>query len=191
MSPPAELTSDSELIARVLQGDKAEYAVLVTRYQERLYRFALGSTGDPDTAADMVQDTFVKAYTSLSTCRERERFGSWLFRILRNRCMDFQKEHRRRDVSLNENFDGISRLGSPDGDLARAGLRNALEQALLHLPDAQREAFLLKHVQDLSYEEIGSLLGVGASALKMRVARAREVLRTTMRELGYEHSRLL
>lgn len=177
--------SDAELVARILGGDRDAYAVLVRQYEGRLYRHALGMVRDPDAATDLVQDSFVKAYTSLSTCQDPERFGGWLFRILRNRCTDYLKEHRRRDVSLELDAQFASERDHPHRDLERLELRGAVERALAALPEGQREAFLMKHVEGLSYEEMAEVLGARISALKMRVARAREALRATLEALGH------
>jgi RNA polymerase sigma-70 factor, ECF subfamily len=185
---PVDEPSDAELIGRVLSGQRDVYERIVERYQGPLYRYALASIRDSDSAADLVQDTFVRAYSSLARCRDRERFAAWLFRILRNRCIDHQKEHRRRDVPLDERSEYATSLGTPERDMDQSLLRDALENALSSLPEAQREAFLLKHVQGLSYEEIAEILEVGTSALKMRVARARDALQGTLRGLGYERN---
>jgi RNA polymerase sigma-70 factor, ECF subfamily len=185
---PVDEPSDAELIGRVLFGQRDVYERIVERYQGPLYRYALASIRDSDSAADLVQDTFVRAYSSLARCRDRERFAAWLFRILRNRCIDHQKEHRRRDVPLDERSEYATSLGTPERDMDQSLLRDALENALSSLPEAQREAFLLKHVQGLSYEEIAEILEVGTSALKMRVARARDALQGTLRGLGYERN---
>jgi RNA polymerase sigma-70 factor, ECF subfamily len=188
---PLREPSDSELLARVLTGQRDVYETIVERYQERLYRYALASTRDPDAATDLVQDALVKAYSSLALCRDLDRFAPWLFRILRNRCIDYQKEHRRRDVPLDDNLDRASAIGAPEREMDRSILRDTLEHALSSLPDAQREAFLLKHLQGLSYEEISEILGVGTSALKMRVARAREALQGTLRGMGYDRDAVM
>lgn len=180
---------DAELVERVRSGDRNEYAQLVERYQERLFRYALGMVRESDAAADLVQDAFVKAYTGLSTCRDPERFGAWIFRILRNRCADYLKEHRRRDISLDVRDDYASATDLPERDLERREMGEVIDRALATLPSSHREAFLLKHVEELSYEEMSDLLGVGISALKMRVARSREALRAAIREIGHELER--
>jgi RNA polymerase sigma-70 factor, ECF subfamily len=191
MLPERPLFTDADLLERILGGDTELYELLVERYQERLYRFALGSVREPDAAADLVQDTLVKAYASLSSCRDRDRFGAWLFRILRNRCIDYRKEHRRRDVPLDDRTAFSSSSGLPDHDAERAQLRDQLEKALATLPDGQREAFLLKHVHGMGYDEIAELLGVGTSALKMRVARAREALQSVLSTQWYEREKTM
>jgi len=166
----------------VLRGDTAHYEVLVRRYQEALYRHAFGMVADGDVAADLVQDSLVKAYARLGTC-DPDRFAAWLFRILRNRCKDHLKSRRRRDIPLLD--DGP--LAAPSRDdpsraLEREEAGTALARALARIPESQREAFLLKHVEGRSYEEMAELLDTGISALKMRVMRARDALRELLRD---------
>ncbi len=176
--------TDAELVGRILDGDRELYALLVRRHQDALLRHAFGMLRDRDAAADMVQDSFVKAYGSLAQCQERDRFGAWLFRIMKNRCRDYLAEHRRRDVPLEPDAPFASTRDDPERDLERKRMRSAVERALGELPDAHREAFLLKHVEGLSYDEMAARLGDGVSALKMRVMRARESLRASLERAG-------
>src|SRR5262249_28127630 len=83
---------DAAVIGRVLAGDVQEFAVLVARYQSGLYRYAVSMVLDHDAAADMVQDTFVRAYTHLAACRDPSRFHAWIFQTLRHRCLDYLKD---------------------------------------------------------------------------------------------------
>jgi RNA polymerase sigma-70 factor, ECF subfamily len=172
--------TDAELVADVLAGRTERFALLVGRYQEAMFRHARGMLGEPDAAADVVQDTFVKAYTHLGTCQDPDRFASWAFRILRNRCMDHLKNLRQRSVPLTDTVAGAA-PDDPAADLERTETGRAVEHALARLPAAQREAFLLKHVHDLSYEEMAERLDASVSALKMRVMRAREALQEMLR----------
>jgi len=173
--------SDAELIRRVLAGEQERYADLVARYQAGLYRHALGMLGDPDAAADLTQDSLVKAYTRLYTCNEPDRFAAWLYRILRNRCRDWLKNRRQHTVELRD--DAHTARDDPAGELERSQLGEAVTRALARLPESQREAFLLKHVEELSYEEMAERLDTGVSALKMRVMRAREALQELLRDV--------
>jgi RNA polymerase sigma-70 factor, ECF subfamily len=181
-SHDSEAIPDEEVVERILAGESEPYVVLVRRYQERLYRHALGMVLDADAAADLVQDSFVRAYTGLRRCRDPGRFGTWIFQILRNRCLDYLKERRRKDVSLYDRPDIVAARGGPDLDLERNQLRAVLETALGKLPEAQREAFLLKHVHGLSYEEMAEVVDASVSALRMRVLRAREMLQAIVGE---------
>lgn len=171
-----EELSDADIVARVLAGDRERYGELVLRHQASLYRHALGMVGSPDAAADLTQESFIKGYTGLSGCNDPGRFGAWVFRILRNRCLDYLKDRRRNTVPIAEDTAYADESEDPALTLEQTELGEAVTRALETLPAAQREAFLLKHVEDLSYEEMADMLGASVSALKMRVMRAREAL---------------
>lgn len=172
--------SDAELVARVLAGDQASYAALVRRYQDTLYRHALGMVHTPDAAADLVQDALVKGYTRLQSCNDPARFGAWVFRILRNGCLDYLKDRRRSTLPLEEDTAFAADRDDPEAQLEQAETRRAVTAALEALPEPQREAFLLKHVDGRSYEEMAEMLDASVSALKMRVMRAREALQALL-----------
>jgi RNA polymerase sigma-70 factor, ECF subfamily len=172
------LMSDAELVDRVLQGDVDLYAELVRRHQRVAFHVAFTLVRDTETAADMVQDALIRAYATLGHCREPGRFRAWLLRAVRNRCLDHLKAARQRDVPLDEQHHA---LAAPDVDpLDGLGHRAAIAQALAALPESLRDAFLLRHVQELEYEEIASLLGTTVAASKMRVSRARDILRRSL-----------
>ena len=172
---------DAAVIARVLRGDKQAFAVLVGRYQTGLYRHAVSMVLDHDVASDMVQETLVRAYTRLSTCRDHDRFRAWVFQMLRNRCLDYLKDIRRRNVSLDHALDVADTAEEPVQQMERARLRAEIAKALEQLPDAQREAFLMHYVEELPYETMADLLGASVSALKMHVLRARDTLGAALR----------
>ena len=172
--------SDAELIRRVLAGEREQYATLVARYQAALFRHAAGMLGDGDAAADLVQDSLVKAFTSLHTCNDPDRFSAWVFRILRNRCRDWIRNRRQHTVELNP--ESHEAADDPAAEVEQGELAAVLQRALAQLPVSQREAFLLKHVEELSYEEMAERLEAGISALKMRVMRAREALQILLRD---------
>jgi RNA polymerase sigma-70 factor (ECF subfamily) len=175
----AALMSDAELVGRVLAGDHDSYQFLVQRHQEAMFRVAYSLVLDDDVAADIVQDALVRAYVSLARCRDRSRFRVWLLATLRNRGLDYLKEKRRGDLSLDA--EGVTRRAEALGaqtaaEDERHALRTALETALARLSEPLREAFVLRHVEQLSVEETASVLGTSISAVKMRVHRAREQL---------------
>ena len=179
--------SDAELVARVLDGDRDSYQFLVQRHQDSMFRVARALVLDDDVAADIVQDAFVRAYVSLARCRDRSRFRVWLLATLRNRGLDYLKEKRRGDLSLDA--DGVAQraelMGAHTGaDDERQALRTALETALASLSEPLREAFVLRHVEQLSVEEAAAVLGTSISAVKMRVHRAREQLKGWLADFG-------
>jgi RNA polymerase sigma-70 factor (ECF subfamily) len=174
---PAE--ADQQIIASVLAGDRDAFTALIERYSDPLYRHALGMTGSPDVAEDILQQSFIKAYHHLAEVRGR--FDAWLFRIVANGCKDWLKNIRRTHVSYEED-DQPSHFATPDEDLDRAELRRDLDRALTQLAAPLREAFIMKHVEGRSYEEMADLLGTTVGALKMRVHRAREALQALLEE---------
>src|SRR5688500_1293525 len=179
-SPPVDqVDADQEIIARVLAGSKDAFGILIARYSDPLYRHALGMTGSPDVAEDILQASFIKAYQHLSEVRGR--FDAWVFRIVANSCKDWLKNIRRTHLSYDED-DQPSAFATPDEELDRSELRSDLDRALSALAPSLREAFVMKHVEGRSYEEMADLLGTTVGALKMRVHRAREALQVLLEE---------
>ena len=179
----ASTETDAEVVRRVRSGDREAFRILVVRYQDLLYRTALRHVQYPDVAADLVQSAYVKAFSNIWRCRDPERFGAWLYRILVNGAKDHLKSRRRMDVSLDDPNTPklqIPAPGNPERELERTDARERIESALAELPEMMREAFLLKHVEGRAYEDIAALLGVSVPALKMRVHRARAILKDLM-----------
>jgi RNA polymerase sigma-70 factor (ECF subfamily) len=179
---PTDAHDDAAIVKRVLDGDVEAFGVLVARYRTAFGRHAVGLCGDTDLAADAMQEAFIRAYDALATCEHPERFGAWFFRILRNQCHN-HRTRRRPAVPL----DGLDAAapGAADDRLARSELRGQMEAALARLPEAQREALLLRHLEGLSYGEMADLLGEREDRLRMRVHRARDAMR---RELEGAHA---
>ena len=163
-------------MAAVLAGDPDAFAILVRRYKDVLYRYAERMTGRADDAADVVQNTFIRGFRRLDRCRDPERVGGWLFRIAVNLCKDQLKGRARREVSLEAAGPLMATRDLPEQRAERAEIREQIYRALQSLSDEQREAFVLKHVEGWSYEEMAERLEVSVSALKMRVHRARDQL---------------
>ncbi len=174
-----EVDSDQDVISRVIGGERDAFAMLIGRYSDPLYRHALGMTGSPDVAEDILQTSFIKAFHHLGEVRGR--FDAWLFRIVANGCKDWLKNIRRTHLSYDED-DQASGYATPDEDLDRTELRSDLDYALAQLAPSLREAFIMKHVEGRSYEEMADLLGTTVGALKMRVHRAREALQALLEE---------
>ncbi|UCG88663.1 MAG: RNA polymerase sigma factor [Gemmatimonadota bacterium] len=168
--------SDGFLVRRVLEGDTAAYAGLVNRYRDRLARYATRMLGNAADAEEALQDAFVRGYRYLARCSDPERFGAWLFGILVNRCrtLGSQRARRQRHIVHDESAMARASVSHSEGG---ADLMEAIEHAVAQLQPAQREAFLLKYVEEMSYEEMTRLTGTRISALKMRVSRARQELR--------------
>lgn len=174
-----QMEADQEVIARVLAGERNAFEILIHRYSDPLYRHALGMTGSPDVAEDILQMSFIKAFQHLAEVRGR--FDAWVFRIVANGCKDWLKNIRRTHLSYDED-DQPTGYANPEEELDRSELRDDLDRALQSLPPSLREAFVMKHVEGRSYEEMADLLGTTVGALKMRVHRAREALQALLEE---------
>jgi RNA polymerase sigma-70 factor, ECF subfamily len=174
--------TDAAIVKRVVSGDVEAYAILVDRYYDRCARFAQHMLGDREDAEEAVQDAFVRAYRSLGRYEDRQRFGAWLLHILVNRCRSAGARRGRRERTFVRTEIALL-AATEDHPAERAAWREEIERALEVLHEDQREAFLLKHVEDLSYEEMAEITGVGISALKMRVKRACERLRELLEEV--------
>jgi RNA polymerase sigma-70 factor (ECF subfamily) len=175
---------DGALVRRVLDGDVDAYAILVTRYRDRFARYALHMLGNREDAEEALQDALVRAWRALGRCRDPDRFDAWLFRILANRCRTHGARRRRYEATFVRD-EQVLRLAPHDGTAAMQGgpgWDDAVDRALALLEPEQREAFLLKYVDELSYDEMAELTGVGVSALKMRVKRAADRLRGLLEE---------
>jgi len=173
--------SDAELVRRIRAGDTGAYGALVSRYRDRLGRYAVHMIGDREDAEEALQDSFVRAYRSLARCDDPARFGAWLYGILVNRCRTTGARAARRRRMFVHDAQALDLAAHADR-ADRLDWTDAVDRALARLAPDYREAFLLKHVQDLEYEEIAELTGAGVSALKMRVKRAREKLQKYLRE---------
>lgn len=169
----ADLTDDI-IVERVLSGERDLYGVLVERYRLEFARYAGALCNDSDTAADAMQNAFIKAFDSLATCREPAKFKSWFFTILRNMCHN-ARSRTRSHLSLDEV--DLPAREKADDRLGRSELGDLLADAMDALTYEQREAFTMKHVEERSYKEMAELLDADEDALKMRVYRARDAVR--------------
>ena len=170
--------SDLDLVRRAQCGDLTAYALLIERHRVGLERYAVHLLGQREDAEEALQDALVRAYRSIGQCRERDRFRAWLTRILVNRCRTLlarRQQQGRFQVSIEE-IDGMPAVGPTEG----TGRLDDIQRGLARLSAEAREAFLLKHVEGFSYEEMVELTGASLSALKMRVSRACDQLRRTL-----------
>lgn len=159
------------------RGDRHAFAALVEQLHPRAMRYAQHMVGNSEDAEEAVQDTFVRVYDNLSRFRDDAAFDPWFFRILANRCRTLLAKRKRRysvieygDLPLN-----ASTPASTSGEFAAE-----IQFVLAQLPAEQREAFLLRHIEDMDYEAIAAVTGVGLSAVRMRVKRACDAMRTQL-----------
>jgi len=175
--------TDATLVRRVLEGDPRAFTILVDRHLQPCLRFATRMLGGRHDAEDVTQEALLRAYRALATYDPAGSFRTWLFAILVNRCRTslLQRSRYVRRVVTDE--DAMHNAVSGD-DATATELRIEIERALALLEPDQREAFLLKHVEQLGYDEIAAVTGAGVSALKMRVKRACERLQELLGEVN-------
>lgn len=172
-SPAGE--DDLALIRSTLRGHKEDYGVLVERHQRALYRFALQQVGDPHAADEIVQMSFVQAYTHLARFRGESSFKTWLHRVALNLCRDRARSDRRRvDVPVEEVLD---RTAHSEPSLEDVVLGGSLERKLGELPDKQRSVLNLRIWSDLSFKEIAKLMGSSENSAKVNYHHAIRRLR--------------
>lgn len=175
--------TDAEIIERVLDGDTDQFAVLVDRYGDEFARYAKYMTGSEDEAADVIQESLVRAFRSLRRCQDRTNFKGWLFRIVSNQCKTHVTRRRRRSLESLEAASDIPAVENPATDAEAADVRRRVREALRELPQEQREALVLKYVEGLSLPEMAERLSVSVPALKMRLLRARRELLGMLQEV--------
>lgn len=185
--PSVEVTAGSTksvLVHAAKSGDVRAFAALVDAYYARCLRFAMHMLASRRDAEEAVQDTFVRVYKALPKYEEREAFEPWLFRILANRCRSAGSRERRHAEVVE--YGEVPERPTPPGHDDAVAWREEIGLALASLPTDQREAFLMRHVEDLSYENMSAATGAGVSALKMRVKRACDALRIRLKEVDRE-----
>ena len=169
-----------------LRGDREAFGALVSRYAERIYNVAYRLVGEEADAHDLAQDTFVSAFKALTTFRADARFSTWVYRIAVNKCKDWLRtrgrfEQPREDSEDGAYHEGLISTATPERILSQKEVGGRLMEAIQRVPPLYREAFVLKHVEGVGYEEMSEMLGVHRDTLKMRVYKARVQL---CRELG-------
>jgi RNA polymerase sigma-70 factor, ECF subfamily len=175
--------TDGLLVRAALDGDDRAFTMLVDRHAPACLRFAKRMLGEVADAEDAAQETFLRAFNALRSYDAQTPFRTWLFAILVNRCRTSLLRRARRERRVVR-ADVETDHAAP-GDEARAfEFRDEIAWALAALPAEQREAFLLKHVEELSYDEMVVITGAGASALRMRVKRACSRLQVLLDERG-------
>jgi RNA polymerase sigma-70 factor (ECF subfamily) len=177
---PVEMT-DAMLARSAKNGDAAAFALLVDRHARVCLRYATRMLGSLEDAEEAAQDAFWRAHRAIDRYDEQLSFRTWLMSILINRCRTSLLHRRRRTARIVVDHVAVDRA-SIESDAGDTELRDAIERALVRLDAGQREAFLLKHVELLSYDEMSAATGIGVSALKMRVQRACERLQDLLEE---------
>ncbi len=192
-SRPPVSDDDGPWVAKAQRGDENAFAELVTRYRTRMYQVAYGMVNHHETAMDLTQEGFLRAYQHLAAFRGEAKFSTWLRRIVTNVCLDYVRkaEHRTATASYDETRaededpDGVSLAGAldpPDAGVTRRELGRAILEAMRELTPEQRAAIVLREVEEMSYEEIAKTLDCAVGTVMSRLHYARKRLQSLLRE---------
>ena len=185
---------DASLVRRCLKDDPNAFRLLVEKYQAEVYGTALRIVRRPEDAEDLAQETFLRAFRALGRYDPTRPFGAWLHTIAARLCIDHLRRNRAKLVSLTQPEEGTSGEertidledpgDRPDELAEKSELAARLEALVAELPPDSRAAILLRHQQDLPYEEIARVLGVPLGTIKARIHRARIMLKEKLLAQG-------
>ena len=183
--------SDVELITRSISGREDSFEELVRRYQRPIAGYVFRLIGDYEASLDVTQEVFIKVYNSLERYRSDYKFSTWLYRIAHNAAIDHLRRNSINTQSIEtESPDGTyqlqleSPLPSPEQNRERSEWKAEIKAVIGLLPPAYRELILLRHSQDLSYDEIADVTGLPLGTVKNRLFRAREMMREIFLQRG-------
>ena len=189
--------ADESLAARAAAGDEIAFEEIVKRFRARVFRLAFRLTGNEGDAADVLQETFLRAYRGLRSFRGAARFGTWLYRIATNAALAHRRARARRPTASLEaylpRFDGNGmHLATPaelqvatrlDERLDRQALAEKARAGIDRLPELYREAFVLRDLEEMPTAEVAEVLGLDPATVRQRVHRARLMLRGYLGDL--------
>jgi len=183
--------ADGELVISALSGREAGFEEFVRRYQRPIAAYVYRMVGNYDAALDLTQEVFIKVYNSLSRYRSEYKFSTWIYKIAHNAAIDHLRRHVVREQALatgpeNETREISieSRRLTPEQESERKERRSEIEAVVQLLPMSYRELIVLRHSQDLSYDEIAEVTGLPLGTVKNRLFRAREAMRDELLERG-------
>lgn len=177
--------SDEQLVVRVQKGDKRAFDLLVLKYQQKVHSIVGRFVRDTDEVADVVQESFIKAYRAIPNFRGDSQFYTWLYRIAVNTAKNYLVSRSRRppasdvDVADAEYYSGsdyLKDLGTPENNLFRDELEAVIVKAIADLPEDLRTAVTLREYEGLSYEGISEIMDCPVGTIRSRIFRAREAI---------------
>ena len=166
VSADLDRSSDPELVARCLSGDRGAFDPLVTRHRRAVYQVCYRFVGNHEDASDLAQDAFVRAYRSLSTFRGQSAFSTWIYRIAVNVCLNRVSLKTAQIADVEPEWHVDPRAESPMDRLLRGERAERIRACIRQLPRKQRAALILRVYQDLPHDEIAQILGTTVGAVK-------------------------
>jgi RNA polymerase sigma factor (sigma-70 family) len=174
--------TDEEIVAKILDGDTRLYEQLMRKYNQQLYRISMSIIGDDKEAEDIMQTAYLNAFRQLTNFKQQSSFGTWLTRILINESLLHKKRKQKLEKTLMEKTYDDHHGGTPLDDLINKELKVILEKAVNKLPEKYKIVFVMREVQGMSTNETMDVLDIGESNVKIRLNRAKEMLRTELND---------
>ena len=177
--------SDFELVKRVQKGDKGAFDLLVLKYEHKIVNLVMRYVRDPETALDISQEAFIKAYRALPRFRGDSAFYTWLYRIAVNTAKNYLASQRRRPMDVELDLQDPEQYGlhaklketdTPEAISLSRELQDILERAIHALPDDLRTAIILRELDGMSYEEIAETMDCPVGRVRSRIFRARDAI---------------
>lgn len=173
-------SSDEQIVARIIAGEPHLYESLMRKYNSRMYRISMSIINDDAEAEDIMQIAYINAYRQLMNYRQQSTFGTWLTRILINESLLHKKRKTKKGKALMETTFIDEHHETPLESLMHKELKGILEDAVASLPEKYRMVFVMREVQGMSTNETMEVFELGESNVKIRLTRAKEMLRTEL-----------
>jgi len=176
------MTDERQLVTRLQEGSEEAFTQFFDQYRNTIYNFGLRFCGNPDEASEVLQDTLINTFRHIKNFKGQSKLSTWLYRIASNACLMRRRKMKPGDVSLDQMEEeagvepGDHRF-KPDQLLEQKEMNNIIQDALVALPESYRIPFILKEIEQLSHKEIAEILDTSIPNAKVRVHRARLMLR--------------
>lgn len=185
---------DIQLVARARTGDERAFRALLEKYERAVFSICLRMVRNRDEAADLAQESFIKVFASLDRYNPAYAFSSWLFKITSNLCIDHLRKRRIITFAMDEPVESesgeytrqyVAPDPTPDETFSRNEKMQKLDAGIAALPEHYRIMLVLRHQEDMSYEEIAESLAIPLGTVKARIHRAREMLKAILEDTDF------
>jgi RNA polymerase sigma factor (sigma-70 family) len=171
----SNILSDEQIVERILKGEKQLYEKLMRKYDQRLFRIGRSIINNEAEVRDIMQNTYLNAYLQLPSLLKRSNFGTWIIKILVNECLLHKKRKINQQQTLNKQFG--DEIETPLKSLLNKELKGLLEKAIVELPEKYKLVFVMREIEEMSTIETMEVLNLSESNVKIRLRRAKAMLR--------------
>jgi len=170
-----EIVPDERIVERILKGEKELYEKLMRKYDQRLFRIAMSIINDEAEARDIMQNTYLNAYLQLSSLQNKSSFSTWIIKILVNDTLLHKKRKLKQQQTVNKQLS--EEMETPLKSLLNKELKALLETSISALPEKYKLVFVMREIEEMSTHETMEVLSLSESNVKIRLSRAKEMLR--------------